>query len=785
MSTIGLQTGLRALLSARYVLDTIGHNIANANTPGYSRQRVQLGSALPVQLGGLLIGNGVDAGRVQRSVDELLGRRIHAQRSVLGSLNVQSGGLSDFEALVGEPGENGLGGLLDGFFTSLAQLATGPADPILRTDVARNAEALTVRFRELSQAFAAAGQDSLNDIEARIDEVNELADEIVGLNLEISSTESTGIVANDLRDRRDVALGRLSELVDATTIAGPNGSVRVLVAGNTLVGSARANHLMLDRTDAEAPVLRIQGADGEVPVRGGEIGGLLRLGSELAPEYGTRLDRLAHQFILEMNRTHSTGVPSGGGFQALTGTAVLDDFDQDGRVQDELLSNAGLPFDVESGSLYVNVSDTANGGFVKHRLDISSTHTTVQDFLDQLNSIPHLTAGLDSAGRLRIAADEGFRFDFSRRVDPNPDPEGLLGGGRPTLGTLGSGPFALADGDTLDLSVNTGGGPVPLSITFRAADFQTIGAASADEVAAVINADPQAQARGVRASTLDGHLFLQTSSSGASASFTLTGGTSVGAFGWSGFVGTNIPGQENAVDVRLAGDYSGATDERFTFRPTMDGTVGTTPNLAVEVFDRAGNLVTTLDVGAGYVPGTELELGQGLRVSFGLGELSNSQGDRAAFDLVTDSDSSDVLVALGLNALFSGTSASDIALRADLSDDPSQLAVSLSGEEGDGRLLLELGEIESRASAGLGGVTVGRFWGDLAGDVGFESALANNALSAGSAVLESLEQRQASVSGVNVDEELVDMVAYEQSFAAAAQYLSVVNQLGDEILSLL
>ena len=80
---------------------------------------------------------------------------------------------------------------------------------------------------------------------------------------------------------------------------------------------------------------------------------------------------------------------------------------------------------------------------------------------------------------------------------------------------------------------------------------------------------------------------------------------------------------------------------------------------------------------------------------------------------------------------------------------------------------------------------MGRFWGDLAGDVGFEAALADSALAASDAVLQSLEQRRSSISGVNVDEELVDLVAYEQSFAAAAQYISVINELGDELLSLI
>src|SRR5262245_37919724 len=142
MSSIGINTGLKALLSARYMLDTIGHNIANANTPGYSRQRVQLGSALPVQLGSLLIGTGVDAGRVERSVDELLGRRIQGQRALLGSLDTQRSGLGTFETLFAEPGDNGLSSLLDGFFASVSQLSTAPTDSIRRTSVVEAADSM-------------------------------------------------------------------------------------------------------------------------------------------------------------------------------------------------------------------------------------------------------------------------------------------------------------------------------------------------------------------------------------------------------------------------------------------------------------------------------------------------------------------------------------------------------------------------------------------------------------------------------------------------------------------
>ena len=784
MSNVGLNTGLSALLSARYMLDTIGHNIANANTPGYSRQRVNLASGLPLHLGGLLIGGGVNAGSVQRSVDELLGRRIQSQRSLLGSLGTQREGLASLEALLAEPGENGLGGLLDDFFANVSQLSTAPSDSILRTSLVQSTSALTGRFRDLSDALGRTTSDATADVTSRVGEVNELASEIVALNLKIGETESVNLAANDLRDARDEALARLSELVDTTVVDGPNGSVRVLVSGNTLVGSARANSMRVT-TDAGGEIaLQMDGASGFVPVHGGEIGGLLRLGGELAPAYRTQLDQLAHQLILELNRVHSTGVAGSGPFQSLTAANALEDFDGDGRVSDELVANAGLPFDVVSGTLHVNVVDS-QGGVEQHRIDLDATHTTVQDLVDELNEIPHLSASVDATGHLRIGADSGFGFDFSPRIDADPDPDGVFGGARATLGTPGSEPFTLADGATLDFTVSSGGTPVSFSIAFASADFHEISAATADEVAAAVNADAGAQSAGLHAVAVDGHVYFQTLSEGTDAVLSVDGGTAVAGLGLTGFVGVDVAGQANSVDVRLGGAYTGASDERFVFRPTLDGTIGTTEGLQVEVLDRAGNRVALLDVGAGYAPGTELEVSDGVTVTFGLGELSATDSERFEVELVADSDSSDVLVAFGLNGLLVGSDAHDIALAPGIEADPANLSLSLSGEAGDGSVLLEMLDVDRRSLAGLDGATLGGFWGELAGGVGFEASLADSAIEAGGAVLESLEQRKAAVSGVNVDEELVDLVNYEQSFAAAAQYLSVVNQVGEELLSLL
>src|SRR5688572_1425206 len=99
---VALNIGLRSLLTAQSALDTIGHNIANANTPGYSRQRIDISAELPLQIRGLFIGGGVRAGDVHRSVDALLNRRLLGQASIGGRLETQITGMTEVEALLGE-----------------------------------------------------------------------------------------------------------------------------------------------------------------------------------------------------------------------------------------------------------------------------------------------------------------------------------------------------------------------------------------------------------------------------------------------------------------------------------------------------------------------------------------------------------------------------------------------------------------------------------------------------------------------------------------------------------
>jgi len=181
--------------------------------------------------------------------------------------------------------------------------------------------------------------------------------------------------------------------------------------------------------------------------------------------------------------------------------------------------------------------------------------------------------------------------------------------------------------------------------------------------------------------------------------------------------------------------------------------------------------------------GSPLEVADGVSVSFTGGEIRAAEGDVFTVDVIADSDTSDILVALGLNSLFQGVDASTIQVLESIQRDPGQLAASATGSVGDSGALRQMLDLQHTDVDGLGG-SFGEFYSTLVGGVGFEISSTRSAAEVEAFLVESLEERRQSIAGVNVDEELVNMLAFEQAFNAAAQFMQVVNQMQDEVLRL-
>ena len=780
----GLGAGLRALTAARLGMQTAGNNVANANTPGYSRQRVELSAAMPMTLArGMQIGMGVDVSSITRLVDDGLERRLRMQQGLVAGAQVDMSRMSELENMLAEP-NGGLSTGLSDLFGALGRLQTDPSERSLRGGVVQSANTLAQNFNLLSGRLDELAGGTFDEVRGLVTQANQLASNVADLNAQIVAIEANGTQANDLRDTRAEQVRQLSELVDVSALERGAGSLDLLVGGRLLVAGSRASTLAVGKTTGGATQVLVNGTTTAIEPRQGRIAALLRSEQTGLTGYSSRIDQMARSLILETNRRHSTGMPASGPYQSLTSTVMPQDGDGDGVRGDELLSQSGLPFDVQNGSLYVSMTDRATGRMTRTRIDIDPTQLNLTDVAWRLDQIDNLSASVDTTGKLRIAADSGYGVDFSPRLDPNPAVAGTFGGAAPSMSSSGAGPYDLSTQTfpvTFVVQNGTTASPRSTNVTLDATDFANPAAASTDELVAAINADLGGNAT---ASNVNGRLVITSTSSGADAQLAfndMAGGTAVSALG---LPTTVAMGQSSAVDVRVSGAYTGSENDQYSFYAVGDGQVGVTAGLMVSVYDRAGALVATLDVGDSYEPGTDLEVGNGVKVSFGPGRIQSSTGQAFALDTLADSDTSDILVALGINSFFQGSGAADIAVNPELRANVDALAAGIGSAEGDAGNLIRLLDLREAEVDDLDANTIEDFWADVIGDVGFETAGAEDTLSAQDLLLQRLEAERESVSGVNLDEEMLDMVRFQQSFDAAARFLSTVQELTDTLINL-
>ncbi|WP_078555829.1 flagellar hook-associated protein FlgK [Bacillus alkalicellulosilyticus] len=225
MSTfMGLETARRAMSTAQFALHTTGHNIANANTPGYTRQRVNFVQTEPFPAAAMnrpqipgQVGTGVAAGSVQRVREQFLDVQFRNELSKFGYWTARHEGLVKMEDIMNEPSEQGLANTIDRFWQSLQDLAAQPEDAGARAVVRQRGEAVADTFRYAHDSLSALRRDIGDEIDTVEKEVNSLLQQINSLNKQIGETEPHGYVTNDLYDERDRIVDRLAELVNIKT----------------------------------------------------------------------------------------------------------------------------------------------------------------------------------------------------------------------------------------------------------------------------------------------------------------------------------------------------------------------------------------------------------------------------------------------------------------------------------------------------------------------------------------------------------------------------------------
>ncbi len=273
------------LLAQQTSLQTTGHNISNVNTPGFSKQNVTLAAKDPTPTFIGLLGNGVDAVEVTRAYDRFITSTLFSKTSDLSGLETRLSGLKTVESLFNEVEDNGLNGLLEDFWQGWDDLANNAEGTAERTTLLQRAAMLSQSIRDKYQNLMALSRDTDINIQASVDDINNISKQIAELNVQIVSAEAGHHPANDLRDQRDQLLKRLSELADVRYFETERGSYTILIGqGSPLVEDDKSWNLSV--IDGNVTWMGSNGQQFTLTTRdikGGELGGWLDIKSKLRP----------------------------------------------------------------------------------------------------------------------------------------------------------------------------------------------------------------------------------------------------------------------------------------------------------------------------------------------------------------------------------------------------------------------------------------------------------------------------------------------------------------------
>jgi flagellar hook-associated protein 1 FlgK len=306
-----LGTALSGLMAFQRSLDTTSHNIANVNTEGYSRQRVELGTRPAEFTGAGYIGQGVNVATVSRSYDQFITNQLTSSTAAFAETNTLSTLASQVDTIIANESTS-LSPALKSFFNVVNEVANDPSSLPARQVMVSEAGSLTQQFNTLSSRFEALRHQTNNQMQASVDDINSFAGSIAVLNSKIvtdSSRTSGGQPPNDLMDQRDSLLAKMAEKVSVSTLTQQDGSVSVFIGnGQSLVLGANAAKLSLADSNADPArkEILISGQAISQQITGGELSGALKFRDEVLDPAQQQLGLLAAGFAVQFNAVHTT-----------------------------------------------------------------------------------------------------------------------------------------------------------------------------------------------------------------------------------------------------------------------------------------------------------------------------------------------------------------------------------------------------------------------------------------------------------------------------------------------
>ncbi|MBI4403578.1 MAG: flagellar hook-associated protein FlgK [Deltaproteobacteria bacterium] len=313
-----LEMGRQGMMANRQALQTTAQNVANANTPDYSRQKPVMEAHEQSVHGGTRVGGGVEVKKVIRVHDQFIQNHLLEESKALGQLKSRSDGLRLLEGIIGEQGTD-LGNLMTKFFNDVRELSVNPGTASSRAVVSESADAVAFAFRRLSDSLSTIQKDIDTQIEHTVLTTNSMAKELAEMNIGIVRAQAMGQSPNELLDRRDVLERQITEKLGYEILHDERNLATVIAPGvGVLVQGERVNELRVRRTPEEGQkgpgALDVFLGDGNSEHRltksisQGEIGGLISVRDAIINPAAEHLDQVAYQFAQSVNQAHRQGM---------------------------------------------------------------------------------------------------------------------------------------------------------------------------------------------------------------------------------------------------------------------------------------------------------------------------------------------------------------------------------------------------------------------------------------------------------------------------------------------
>jgi len=415
MSGIGgaLNIARWSLYSSQLALEVTAHNIANANTEGFSRQSLRIEPNYPLNVGPGQIGTGVKATEVVRAYDEFINEQVNLKKSEYYFWNAENGAMEEIETIFNESDGYGINKLLGDFWNAWGDLSNNSEGVPERESLINKTRSLVQVSKDVDYNLRAYQRNLDSNLRGAVDEINIIIEQVAELNARITSTEIDGSNnANDLRDRRDLLLGDLSEYMDISYYEEESsGQVMVYIMGGTPLVLGTSEYSLSYGNNVSTGFTNLYWNDNSgrqlditQRIQGGKIAGWVDVRDNKIGSYLGTMNTLMEELVWQVNDLHSEGVGLSS-VSSMVGNVEVsgpgDDLDTDFLFSDRL--NAGGSFDIV-------VYDDATGNATRSTITLDPLNTTVGDLINSIDGLANLNAEIDADDHVHIYADAGFSF---------------------------------------------------------------------------------------------------------------------------------------------------------------------------------------------------------------------------------------------------------------------------------------------------------------------------------------------------------------------------------------